>query len=75
MLQLLYKLLIGPLDIYFEAVYLVAVGLFGATGIVVIPLSLAVSFICMPFYRRAEAIQAEQRALEKSMETHSSILA
>lgn len=66
--QLIYKVLIGPLDLYFEAVYSLARELFGVSWLVVILMSLAVSFICLPFYRRAEAIQSEERALEKDME-------
>ena len=66
--HLLYKVLIAPLDLYFEAVYSIARDIFGISWLVVIPMSLAVSFICLPFYRRAEAIQAEERAREKEME-------
>ena len=68
MLELLHKLFIGPIDLYFEIIYRLAVRLFGTGGLIVIPMSLAVSFICLPLYRRAEAIQAEERQIEKGME-------
>lgn len=68
MLQLLYNLLIGPLDLYFETIYILSKDLLTGGGLVVIPMSFAVSFISLPFYRRAEAIQRKERRLEKRME-------
>lgn len=66
--QLFYKMIIGPLNLYFELVYALSYNLVGLSGLTVVPMSLAVSFICLPFYRRAEAMQKEERELEKSME-------
>jgi hypothetical protein len=49
MQQLFYKMIIGPLNLYFELVYALSYNLVGLSGLTVVPMSLAVSFICLPF--------------------------
>ncbi len=57
----LYKLLIGPLELMFEVIFAIADRLVGNHGIAIIFLSLAINFLVLPLYRRADALQREQR--------------
>ena len=66
-LQLLYQLFFAPLELLFEFVFSVAYGVLDNIGISLIPLSLAVNFLLLPFYNRADAIQKEQHAIEERL--------
>lgn len=57
----LYRLLIGPLELLFETVFAVADRLVGNHGVAIVFLSLAMNFLVLPLYRRADAMQEEQR--------------
>ena len=57
----LYQLLIGPLELMFEVIFAIADRLVGNHGIAIIFLSLAINFLVLPLYRRADALQREQR--------------
>ncbi|MBQ6281395.1 MAG: YidC/Oxa1 family membrane protein insertase [Oscillospiraceae bacterium] len=57
----LYRLLIGPLELMFEVIFAIADRLVGNHGIAIIFLSLAINFLVLPLYRRADALQREQR--------------
>lgn len=63
----IYKLLLGPLELLFETIYTLAYNILGHPGIAIIFLSLAMNFLVLPLYRRADAMQAEERDLEASM--------
>jgi len=63
-LQGFYQLLFGPLELLFELIYGVAFGIIGNTGAAIIPLSLCMNFLALPFYNRADAIQKDERARE-----------
>lgn len=56
-----YKLLIGPLELFFETVFSVANRVLHDPGLSIIFLSLAMNFLVLPLYRRADALQAEER--------------
>lgn len=62
LLSFLYAVLIGPLELFFEVLYAIAYQLIGDPGIAIIFLSLAMNFLVLPLYRRADAMQEEQRA-------------
>ena len=55
--SLLYQLLIGPIQILFEVIYGFAADILNNYGLAVIVLSLAMNFMLMPLYKRADAIQ------------------
>ena len=57
---MMYKLIIGPLELLFDAVYAVA-NRYLSPGLSLIALSLAINFLVLPLYNRADAIQAEER--------------
>ena len=57
----LYKLLIGPLELFFEVVFALANRVVPHPGLAIVALSLAMNFLVLPLYRRADAMQAEER--------------
>ena len=66
-LQLLYQLLIAPLELIFEFTFGFFYEILGDIGMSIIPLSLIVNFLLLPFYRRADQIQKEQHAIEEKL--------
>ena len=62
-----YQLLIGPIEIIFEYAYKAFHQILGDYGISIIFLSLAMNFLLLPLYKRADAIQEEERQQEKDM--------
>ena len=64
----LYKLLIGPLELFFEVVFSIAYHILNHPGLSIILLSLAMNFLVLPLYRRADALQAEQRDVEMKLQ-------
>lgn len=59
----LYQLLIRPLELIFEVAYGVAIGLTDNHGLSIFVLSLTVNVLLLPLYRRADAIQDEERQI------------
>ena len=51
-----------------EMIFWVMYRISGGVGIAIIGVSLAVNLLCLPLYRRADAIQTEQREKQKKME-------
>ena len=68
----IYKLLIGPLELLFEVIYAMANRVVNHPGLAIVFLSLAMNFLVLPLYRRADAVQAEERDLEASLEPWAS---
>ena len=68
----LYKLLIGPLELLFEVIFALAQRVVYHPGLAIVCLSLAMNFLVLPLYRRADALQAEERDLEASLEPWAS---
>lgn len=64
----LYNLLIGPLELFFEVVFSIAYRILNHPGLSIIFLSLAMNFLVLPLYRRADALQAEQRNVEAKLQ-------
>lgn len=58
-----YQLLIRPLELIFEVAYGVAIGLTNNHGLSIFVLSLTVNVLLLPLYRRADAIQDEERQI------------
>ena len=67
MTTVLYNLIIRPLYLAFELIFSKAFLLTGNYGITIICLSLAVNFLILPLYNRADAIQEEEREKEKKL--------
>lgn len=65
--QLLYQLLIFPLEIVIEVVYGFSFIILKSYGWAIFPLSLAVNLLLLPFYKRADSIQREEADRQKQM--------
>ena len=64
---MLYTLIISPLELLFEVVFTVANRIIGNAGLSIIFLSLAVNFLVLPLYKRADELQAEERDIQVKM--------
>ena len=60
-LDVLHRLILGPLELLFDAVYAVSYRITGSAGFSIILLSLIINLLVLPLYRRADAIQEEER--------------
>lgn len=60
-LSSIYQVLIGPLELFFEVIYSIAYRLIGDPGLAIVFLSLAMNFLVLPLYRRADAMQEAER--------------
>ena len=65
--SILYNLFIGPLELFFEIIYVLAYKVIGNYGLSIIVLSLVMNFLVLPLYKRADAMQEEQRETEKKL--------
>ena len=62
--SILGTLLIKPLQLLFEVVFVIANRVVGDPGLSIIVLSLAMNFLVLPLYRRADAMQEDERQME-----------
>lgn len=65
--DILYTLLIGPLETLFELIYVVAFKVLKNQGLSIVVLSLVMNTLLLPMYRRTDEIQAEANETEKRM--------
>ena len=63
----LYTLIIGPLALLFEVMFSIAFRFVNNPGIAILFLSLVVNLLVLPLYRRADAMQAEERDKEEKL--------
>ena len=66
-LSALYTLIISPLELLFEIIFTIANKIIGNEGLSIIFLSLAVNFLVLPLYKRADELQAEERDIQAKM--------
>ena len=66
-MPMLYQFLIGPLELIFETIYGIAKLLFGNPGLSIFFLSLTMNILLLPLYKRADAIQEEERQITKRL--------
>ena len=59
--QMVQKLVLGPIQLLLDAIYAVALRKTGSPGWSIVVLSLTVSLLLLPLYRRADTIQKEER--------------
>ena len=64
---IIYKLIIGPLELLFEVVFVIATKLVSHPAYAIIVLSLVMNILVLPLYKRADAIQEEERERAKRM--------
>ena len=65
--EIIYKILIGPLELFFEVVFQIANRQVSNPAYAIIMLSLAMNILVLPLYRRADAVQAEERDRENAL--------
>lgn len=65
--SMIYTILIGPLQLFFEVIFMWANKITGNPGISIMVLSLAMNFLVLPLYRRADAMQEEERDIEMKL--------
>lgn len=66
-LEILATLFIKPLQLFFEVLFTLANRMIGNPGLSIIVLSLAMNFLVLPLYRRADAMQEEERDIEQKL--------
>jgi len=65
--EIIYTLLIKPLQLFFEIIYMIANRVIDNPGMSIIVLSLAMNFLVLPLYKRADAMQEEERDTEQRL--------
>ncbi len=65
--DIIYTFFIGPLGLFFEVVFAIANRHVSNPAYAIILLSLAMNFLVLPLYRRADALQAEERDRENAL--------
>ena len=66
--SMLYSFFLTPIQMIFELIYSLAYRSMGSDpGLVIIALSLAMNLLVLPLYRRADAMQEEERVLEAKL--------
>lgn len=66
-MDILYSILILPLQLFFEVLYTLADRMINNPGLSIIVLSLAINFLVLPLYRRSDAMQEEERDIEAKL--------
>ena len=64
---ILHTLLIAPLSLFFEVVYAIAYRVIHNPGLSIVALSLAMNFLVLPLYKRADAMQEQERDIENKL--------
>ena len=59
--EILNSLLLMPLQLMFEVIYMIANRVIDNPGMSIIVLSLVMNFLVLPLYKRADAMQEEER--------------
>lgn len=65
--EILYSIIIMPLQLFFEAVFSIFSRGVSNPGMVIIALSLAMNMLVLPLYRRADKLQEEEREIEAKL--------
>lgn len=67
-IEILDALLLGPLELLFEVIFVVADRLINHPAASIAVLSLAINFLVLPLYRRADVMQESERNMEKKLQ-------
>ena len=65
--EILDTILLKPLYLIFETVYMIVYKVTDSSGLSIVILSLFVNFLALPLYMRADTMQAEEHALERKL--------
>lgn len=67
-LEIVGTLLLKPLQLIFEIIYMVTNRLIGNPGVSIAVLSFVMNLLVLPLYRRADAMQEEERRMEVKLQ-------
>ena len=65
--DILYNILIGPLQLMFEIIYSLAYRLLDHAGLAIVALSLVMNILILPLYKRADAMQEAARDIDAKL--------
>ena len=68
LLEIIDTILLGPLKLSFEIIFVIANRVLKHPGLSIIALSLLMNILVLPLYRRADAMQAEARDVEAKLQ-------
>lgn len=68
MANLLYNLIVMPIQMVVEITYLIMSRFLGNKGLAIIAVSIVIQTMILPLYKRSDALQDEERDKQKSME-------
>ena len=66
-LDILKNIILAPLELVFEIIFSLALKITHSEGIAIIIMSLVVSTLVLPLYKRAEKLEAEERKKSPSL--------
>lgn len=66
--DILDTLLFRPLQLLFETIYVIANRVIGNPGLSIVVLSLLINLLVLPLYKRADAIQEEEKNIQRRLE-------
>jgi YidC/Oxa1 family membrane protein insertase len=67
MLDILYTIIVYPIELFIEFVFVFSIKVFKNTGLSVVSVSIAVSLLCLPLYIVAEKWQQLERDIQKRL--------
>ena len=65
--SMLYQLIIGPLALVFDMIYAIALRITTNPGLAIVFLSLTMNLLVLPLYRKADAMQEEEKRTLQSL--------
>ena len=65
--DMLFTILLGPLKLVFEIIYVIANRVIGHPGLAIVVLSLIMNFLVLPLYKRSDAMQEEARDTDERL--------
>ncbi|MBE6013791.1 MAG: membrane protein insertase YidC [Lachnospiraceae bacterium] len=68
MLDILYGIVVKPIELLVEFIFSVMYKVFGSPGIAIIFVSLVVQLLVLPMYKKSDAMQEQERDKQKKME-------
>ena len=65
--DMIFTILLGPLKLVFEVIYMLANRVIGHPGLAIVVLSLIMNFLVLPLYKRSDAMQEEARDIDAKL--------
>ena len=65
--QMLYKLILGPIELLFDVIFSVSLQFLGSPVLSIVVLSLAINLLVLPLYKKADAMQREEQEISKRL--------